>query len=256
MYREISDLGLFVQTSPYGLGLHSTDLALRARSAQKRPWSDISLYKPRVRLVRSYYTGQIHQFYQINCMFSRYKWKYSSRKRAHCKNHTAMSACKHGCKNDQLRDRSVFVRRRGGGGFRREVTGKHCHKFSETSATRAGSFCQRTSYTKWVVLCKMLIKNNFSPQDRVCRTGRKFDECDNTHRILRSCTSLSPLSIYYQLTYFTSMTNPKFYELWYSRQNAITAIFIFHQGPQSDSNVIYVAAIFIFTCSSFLQNSI
>jgi hypothetical protein len=113
MYREISDLGLFVQTSPYGLGLHSTDLALRARSAQKRPWSDISLYKPRVRLIRSYYTGQIHQFYQINCMFSRYKWKYSSRKRAHCKNHTAMSACKHGCIKNQLRDRSFFIRRRG-----------------------------------------------------------------------------------------------------------------------------------------------
>lgn len=107
----------------------------------------------------------------------------------------------------------IFYQTEWGGGFRREVTGKHCHKFSETSATRAGSFCQRTSYTKWVVLCKMLIKNNFSRQDRVCRTGRKFDECDNTHRILRSCTSLSPLSIYHQLTYFTSMTNPKFYEL-------------------------------------------
>jgi hypothetical protein len=26
MYREISDLGLFVQTSPYGLGLYKTDL--------------------------------------------------------------------------------------------------------------------------------------------------------------------------------------------------------------------------------------
>jgi hypothetical protein len=26
MYKEISDLGLFVQTSPYGLGLHKKDL--------------------------------------------------------------------------------------------------------------------------------------------------------------------------------------------------------------------------------------
>jgi hypothetical protein len=26
MYREISDLGLFVQTSPYGLGLYEKDL--------------------------------------------------------------------------------------------------------------------------------------------------------------------------------------------------------------------------------------
>ena len=26
MYREISDLGLFVQTSPYGLGLYKKDL--------------------------------------------------------------------------------------------------------------------------------------------------------------------------------------------------------------------------------------
>jgi hypothetical protein len=26
MYREISDLGLLVQTSPYGLGLHKKDL--------------------------------------------------------------------------------------------------------------------------------------------------------------------------------------------------------------------------------------
>jgi hypothetical protein len=40
MYREISDLGLFV-----------TNLALGARSVQKRPRSDISLYRPRVRFV-------------------------------------------------------------------------------------------------------------------------------------------------------------------------------------------------------------
>ena len=26
MYREISDLGLFVQTSPYGLGMYKKDL--------------------------------------------------------------------------------------------------------------------------------------------------------------------------------------------------------------------------------------
>ena len=32
-----------------------TKLALRARSVQKSPRSDISLYRPRVRLIRSYY---------------------------------------------------------------------------------------------------------------------------------------------------------------------------------------------------------
>jgi hypothetical protein len=32
-----------------------TNLALRARSVQKRPRSDISLHRPRVRLIRSYY---------------------------------------------------------------------------------------------------------------------------------------------------------------------------------------------------------
>jgi hypothetical protein len=43
MYREISDLGSFC-----------TNLALRARSVQKRPRFDISWYRPRVRLIRSY----------------------------------------------------------------------------------------------------------------------------------------------------------------------------------------------------------
>jgi hypothetical protein len=40
MYREISDLGLFEQT-----------LDLRARSVQKRPRSDITLCRPRARLI-------------------------------------------------------------------------------------------------------------------------------------------------------------------------------------------------------------
>jgi hypothetical protein len=42
MYREISDLGLIVQTSPYGLGLHKKDLGpiflctYRARKVNKK----------------------------------------------------------------------------------------------------------------------------------------------------------------------------------------------------------------------------
>ena len=38
-----------------GPRLFCTDLALRARSVQKRRQFDISLYRPRARLIRSYY---------------------------------------------------------------------------------------------------------------------------------------------------------------------------------------------------------
>jgi hypothetical protein len=54
-------------------------------------------------------------------------------------------------------------------------------QFSEVSPTRAGSHCQRTSHTKWRVLCKM---QNFkfstaSPLENASlRNGRKFGEYD------------------------------------------------------------------------------
>jgi hypothetical protein len=37
MYREISDLGLFVQTSPHGLGLYKKDLGVQtSRSVNEK----------------------------------------------------------------------------------------------------------------------------------------------------------------------------------------------------------------------------
>jgi hypothetical protein len=50
----LTSLARHVQTN-IGPRSFCTNLALRARSVQKRPRSDISLYRPRVRLIRSYY---------------------------------------------------------------------------------------------------------------------------------------------------------------------------------------------------------
>ena len=50
----LTSLARYVQRN-IGPRSFCTNLALRVRSVQKRPRSDISLYRPRVRLIRSYY---------------------------------------------------------------------------------------------------------------------------------------------------------------------------------------------------------
>jgi hypothetical protein len=63
----LTSLARYVQRN-IGPQSFCTNLALRARSVQRRPRSDISLYIPRVRLIRSYhYMASITSGEMVDC---------------------------------------------------------------------------------------------------------------------------------------------------------------------------------------------
>jgi hypothetical protein len=67
-------------------------------------------------------------------------------------------------------------------------------KFSKISPTRAGSYCQQTSYRKWAVLCKMQKFQFFttSPLEmRACGTGIKFAEYAKLYERIIKCTFIN-----------------------------------------------------------------
>jgi hypothetical protein len=60
-------------------------------------------------------------------------------------------------------------------------------KFSKISPTRAGSYCQRTSYRKWPVIWKMQKFQFFTASPlkmRACGTGRKFAESNQRVKLV------------------------------------------------------------------------